>query len=97
VQAGEDTPIRATFVGIALALSAPTAFAADINAGKQKAQQECTSCHQPTDWEGETAPSLESLMRDIARGKVKHNKKQLVLSDQDIENIAAYWARNNKK
>jgi cytochrome c553 len=77
--------------------SASSAFAADIAAGKQKTQQECGSCHRPSDWEGETEASLTSLMKDIVRGKVKHHKKQLALSDQDIENIAAYWARNNKK
>jgi mono/diheme cytochrome c family protein len=83
-------------LGIALVF-APAAFAADAIAGKQKVQQECASCHQPNDWEGETEASLSSLMKDIVAGKVSHHKKQLTLSDQEIENIAAYWARNNKK
>jgi cytochrome c553 len=81
----------------ALALAASTTFAADISAGKQKTRQECVSCRRPSDWEGESEASLTSLMKDIVHGKVKHQKKQLALNDQDIENIAAYWARNNKK
>lgn len=88
---------RRALITIALACCMSTVSAADIGAGKQKAQQECASCHQPSDWEGETEASLTSLMKDIVRGKVKHEKKQLSLSDQDIDNIAAYWARSNKK
>ena len=85
------------FIAIALIFSAATVSAAAINAGKPKVQQECASCHQPSDWEGETEASLSSLMKDIVRGKVNHHKKQLTLSDQDIENIAAYWVSSSNK
>jgi mono/diheme cytochrome c family protein len=84
-------------IAATLALVTLPAVAADVGAGKRKAQQDCASCHRPGDWEGETEASLTSLMRDIVNGKVKHQKKQLALSDQDIENIAAYWVSGTKK
>jgi mono/diheme cytochrome c family protein len=70
--------------------------AADINAGKAAAQAKCIACHEADDWEGEDAASLQSLIRDIVAGKVKH-KQKLDLSAAEIENIAAYWGSGGKK
>jgi hypothetical protein len=53
-------------------------------------------CHGATDWEGEDAPSLEELIRDIVAGKVKH-KGKLELSPDEIADIAAYWGQVEKK
>jgi len=72
------------------------ADAADVAAGKNAAQAQCIECHEADDWEGEDAASLESLIRDIVAGKVKH-KKKLELSAADIANIAAYWGAAGKK
>jgi hypothetical protein len=52
-------------------------------------------CHDADDWEGEDAASLESLIRDIVAGKVKH-KRKLELSAAEIANIAAYWGTGGK-
>ena len=49
----------------ALAICFP-AFGADVGAGRAAAQAKCVQCHEADDWEGESAASLESLMRDIA-------------------------------
>jgi mono/diheme cytochrome c family protein len=72
------------------------ANAADIGAGKAAAQAKCVECHEADDWEGEDAASLESLIRDIVAGKVKH-KKKLELSNAEIANIAAYWGTGGKQ
>ena len=69
-------------------------FAADAVAGKAAATA-CSQCHEPKDWEGETESSLESLIRDVVRGAVKHTQK-VTLSDPDIANVAAYWASSSK-
>lgn len=69
--------------------------AADIGAGKAAAQSKCGECHEADDWEGEDAASLESLIRDIVAGKVKH-KRKLELSPPEIANIAAYWGTGGK-
>ena len=79
----------------ALLLSGVSASAADIAAGKAAAQAKCIQCHEADDWEGEDAASLESLIRDIVAGKVKH-KGKLDLSPAEIANIAAYWGTGGK-
>jgi mono/diheme cytochrome c family protein len=83
----------ATALGSIVALMAWTAGAngADVAAGAAKAEEICSECHDPADWEGEDAASLEAMIRDVASGAVKH-KKKLNLTDAEIENIAAYWA-----
>jgi mono/diheme cytochrome c family protein len=71
------------------------AQAADVLAGRSAAQGKCAQCHEADDWEGEDAASLESLIRDIVAGKVKH-KGKLELSAAEIANIAAYWGQGKK-
>jgi hypothetical protein len=34
---------------------------------------------------------LESLIKDIVAGKVKHSQRKLQLTPQEITDIAAYW------
>jgi mono/diheme cytochrome c family protein len=72
-----------------------TTYAADMQAGKAIAQAKCSQCHEADDWEGEDAASLESLIRDIVAGKVKH-KGKLELTSAETANIAAYWADASK-
>jgi mono/diheme cytochrome c family protein len=69
--------------------------AADAQAGRSAAQSKCSQCHDADDWEGEDAASLESLIRDIVAGKVKH-KGKLELTPEEISNIAAYWGAGKK-
>jgi mono/diheme cytochrome c family protein len=69
--------------------------AADTAAGKAAAQAKCVECHEADDWVGESAASLEGIIRDIVGGKVKH-KNKLQLSDAEIANIAAYWGQGGK-
>jgi mono/diheme cytochrome c family protein len=69
--------------------------AADVQAGRATAQSKCAQCHDADDWEGEDAASLESLIRDIVAGKVKH-KNKLELSAAEIADIAAYWGQGKK-
>lgn len=71
------------------------AAAADIAAGKAAANAKCVQCHEADDWEGESAASLEGLIRDIVAGKVKH-KNKLTLSPAEIADIAAYWGSGGK-
>jgi mono/diheme cytochrome c family protein len=69
--------------------------AADAAAGRTAAQAKCAECHEADDWEGESAASLESIIRDIVAGKVKH-KRKLDLTPAEIANIAAYWGAGKK-
>ncbi len=76
--------------------AAGAASAADVAGGKAVAQAQCVQCHEADDWTGESAGSLESLIRDIVAGKVKH-RTRLQLSDTDIANVAAYWGQSSSK
>lgn len=79
----------------ALFSASGAAQAADAQAGRSTAQGKCAQCHEADDWEGEDAASLESLIRDIVAGKVKH-KNKLELGAAEIANIAAYWGQGKK-
>jgi len=83
-------------VALAALSSLPLAAFADVQAGKAAAQSKCVQCHEADDWEGESAESLESLIRDIVAGKVKH-KGALQLSAAEISDIAAYWGQSSQK
>ena len=85
-------PFVVLLVVCAAACASGFARAADLQAGRSAAQSKCAECHAADDWEGEDAASLESLMRDIVAGKVKH-KRKLELSPAEMANIAAYWAK----
>lgn len=76
-------------------VNAVGASAADVAAGRVAANAKCLECHEADDWEGESAASLESLIRDIVAGKVKH-KRKLELTPAEIANIAAYWGAGKK-
>jgi cytochrome c553 len=81
-------------LAVSLAAGGPV-YAADAQAGRSAAQAKCVECHEADDWEGEDAASLESLIRDIVAGKVKH-KGKLELTPAEIANIAAYWGQGGK-
>lgn len=84
-------------VALGLLLSVPlTTAAADAQAGKAASQAKCIACHEADDWEGESAASLESLIRDIVAGKVKH-KQPLQLTPAEVADIAAYWGESSQK
>ena len=80
----------------AMLLLVESAFAVDLEAGRNTAAAKCGECHAAKDWEGEDASALEDLIRDIVAGKVKHRTK-LELSASDIANIAAFWAESSNK
>lgn len=67
------------------------AGAADAVAGKTKADQNCVACHDPGDWKGKSQAELQAKISDVVAGKVAH-KKKIQLTEQDIDDIAAYWA-----
>lgn len=87
--------LQAVLTVAALFCASGAVHAADLQAGRSAAQSKCAQCHDADDWEGEAAASLESLIRDIVAGKVKH-KNKLELTPAEIANIAAYWGAGKK-
>jgi mono/diheme cytochrome c family protein len=90
-----STRTLATACGIAALVVTYPVVAADA-AGKAAAQAKCAQCHDAGDWDGESPASLESLIRDVARGAVSH-KVKIQLNDAEVKDIAAYWAESGKK
>lgn len=85
-----------------LGVAAGAHAAGDMNAGKTKAST-CAGCHgaeglgnaQNPALAGKAAPQLAQQMRDYKSGARQHlmmNQMMKPLSEQDIENLAAYYA-----
>jgi mono/diheme cytochrome c family protein len=96
-------PMRiAPFVAVAalglLALLAAGASAngADSAAGQKIFAGTCTACHQLKSYAGESETELETEVKGIVAGTIKHPKK-LTLSDTDAANVAAYISGNQPK
>jgi mono/diheme cytochrome c family protein len=70
------------------------ARAADIAAGQKIFQDKCSDCHDTfKDYAGKSQADIETDIKGIVAGTVKH-KKKLTLSPDDIANVAAYIAKN---
>ena len=89
-------------------LTAGTAAAADLAAGKQKAEQVCGACHgldgnsQVPDYPkigGQYPEYLAKALRDYKSGRRKNPimaGMAAPLTDQDIDNVAAYYASQHE-
>ncbi len=72
-------------------------YAADSAAGQKIFQTICAACHKNMNvYTGKSETELQSLIKGIVSGTVKHPKK-LTLSDDDIANVAAYISNNESK
>jgi cytochrome c553 len=78
-------------LGLLLVAYAAGSLGADAAAGKALTEKTCAECHEPADWQGESADSLQAMIKDVVAGTTKH-KVTLKLSDAEIADIAAYWS-----
>ncbi len=72
------------------------AHAADSAAGQKIYAGTCAACHQFKSYAGKSETDLETQIKGIVAGTVKHPKK-LTLSADDIANVATYIASNEPK
>lgn len=91
-------------LGASLAWPAGVACAADIAAGKQKAQQVCAVCHGPLgiatapetpNLAGEPAGYIARQLNAFKSGARKHEVMAVIakpLSDEDIANLGAWFS-----
>lgn len=94
---------RALLVGLALASAASHGAAADVAAGRQKAQA-CVVCHGPVGLSsapdaphlaGQPAMYLAAQLRAFRGGKRTHEVMSVIakpLSDADIADLAAWFS-----
>ena len=100
--------LLAAFAGASLILSAGTNAAGDAAAGKSKSAV-CAACHGPDGnsanplWPklaGQHAPYMVKQLKDFKSGARKDPVMAPMaapLSDQDMENLAAYFASQKQK
>ncbi len=72
------------------------AHAADSAAGQKIFTASCAACHQLKSYAGKSEAELETELKGIMAGTVKHPKK-LTLSASDIENVATYISSSAPK
>ena len=70
--------------------------AADSEAGQKTFQSSCAACHKLKTYAGKSDAELETQIRGIIAGTIKHPKK-LTLNDSDVVNVAAYISSNEPK
>jgi mono/diheme cytochrome c family protein len=70
--------------------------AADSAAGEKTFTGTCAACHKLQSYAGKSETELQTEIKGIVAGTVKHPKK-LTLSADDIANVAAYIAANEPK
>lgn len=69
-----------------------SASAADAEAGKAVFEANCADCHYADDFAGESADDIVAMIKSVTGGQVEHKGDASSLSDEDIANIAAFWA-----
>ncbi len=89
--------ITAAAALVSLASALPS-YAADAAAGQQIFDSVCATCHQLQDkhYTGKSEADLETTLKGIVAGKVRH-AKELTLSPDDITNVATYISASNQK
>jgi mono/diheme cytochrome c family protein len=87
--------LTASAIALAVLLLGPWASRADVAAGKARFNALCGQCHDSADFENENPQALAATLRRIVSGELRH-KKPLQLSDQEIQDIAAYMSTGGK-
>lgn len=89
-------PLVAALCSMAILAVSYSTHAADSAAGQKTFQTTCAGCHQFKSYGTKSSTELETDIKGIVAGTVKHPKK-LTLSDADVANVAAYIAANEPK
>jgi len=81
---------------IGISVACIPAHSADSAAGQKIYSGTCAACHQLKSYAGKSDADLETQVKGIVAGTIKHPKK-LTLSDDDVANVAAYISSNEPK
>ena len=73
---------------------AVNATAGDPAAGESIYDEQCADCHEPDDFEGESAADIAALISSADTASMHKKKADLTkLSPEDVANIAAFYAQ----
>lgn len=71
----------------------PALAGGDANAGKAKFEEEsCDRCHYEDDFAEDAKSVIKAMLQSVKSGETKHRVSLAELSDEDIANLAAYFA-----
>lgn len=84
--------VKGILLVLPLALWGSTALAGDAEAGKATFEAKCGECHYEDDFAGESAEDITAMIKSVTGGEVEHKGDASGLSDDDVANIAAFWA-----
>ncbi len=74
-------------------ISAPAFAGGDADAGKAKYEEEkCDRCHFEDDFVEDAESVIAAMLLAVKGGEVKHRSDLSGLSDEDIANLAAFFA-----
>lgn len=79
-----------------LAVFSGAALAGDAAAGEEKAAL-CMDCHYADDFPDLSAEEIEAMIRAARAGEVKHGEEISELAEEDIADVAAYFAHEGSK
>jgi mono/diheme cytochrome c family protein len=82
-----------TLLAVGAGAFARAGGAGDAQAGKAIVGANCGACHDGmmSMWQGKSAADIDGLIHQVAAGQAPHPKK-LELTDQQMADVAAYWA-----
>jgi cytochrome c553 len=83
-------------MSLPLAAFSGAALAGDAAAGEAKADF-CLECHMGDDFAGMSAAEIEALIRSARAGEVKHAAEIKDLAEEDIADVAAWFAREGAR
>jgi cytochrome c553 len=83
-------------LSLTLAAFSGAAFAGDAAAGEEKATL-CLDCHFSDDFPNLSAEAIETMIRAARAGEVKHSEEINELAEEDIADVAAYFAHEGSK
>lgn len=83
-------------LSLPLAAFSGAALAGDAAAGEEKAAL-CMDCHFADDFPNLSVEEIEGMIRAARAGEVKHGEEINELAEEDIADVAAYFAHEGSK
>lgn len=89
--------LATALISFSLLAFSGAALAGDAAAGEAKADV-CLDCHEPSeDFQGMSAADVEARIRAARAGEFKHAAEVKDLAEEDIADVAAWFAHEGAK
>lgn len=88
--------LTVALLALPLAAFSGAVLAGDAAAGEAKAAL-CMDCHYADDFPNLAAEEIEAMIRAARAGEVKHGEEINELAEEDVADVAAYFAHEGSK